>query len=199
MGLIDININQDNGESSVGIMKTLNWIIPFILGLISALLLDLVRKYFKKREIRHFTRTFLDKELKPSLPELIEEYIKVKSHINSLNKGHIAIKVFENISIDSLEIAGKSEYFSIYKDKFQTFSAIKAVLTFITSNLPHHLSANYYSTVDSHLKEKNAAGDIEHVKTCKFCIDKRELLSKNIDSRISEIKRLKDNIDLILK
>jgi len=198
LGLIDVNIYKDSGETSLDFAKALNWLIPFALGLFSALIIEYFKQRQKRKKIRAYLISLLKDQIDPDLPILKEEYQRVKDHINKTNNHYLTVKVFENLNADSFEVTDNAELFSIFKDQFSELCEIKSIVKFIIENLPHLQSDSYFKTVDLHLKEKGVVGNMEHVKTCAFCIQKREILSDNIDKRIKDIETLKGKIDKLL-
>jgi hypothetical protein len=198
VGFIDVNIYQDKVETAISLSKTLNWIIPFLLGLFSVLIIESLKRRHKNRKIKNFTIKILKDQIKPSLPLLKEEYNKVKNHISNVKNETFTVKVFEHLNIDIFEVVDNVDYYSIFKEDFVTFSESKAILAFLITHLPHVLSNAYFLAVDNHLKENGDVGNIEHVRTCAFCKQKRERLSDDIDLRIKEIETLESMIDKLI-
>ena len=196
--LIHKCFNGDSNEQSFELIKSLNWIIPFLLGILSALLLDFIRTYRKRRKLKSLTLNFLKNNVMPDIKELAEEYKKVKVIIQNIVSERTSIKAFEGLSIENLQAAETTEYYNIFGKNYFLFNEIKSTLKFLIENLPFPLIQDYYNIVNEHLKEKNKVGDLEHVKTCLFCKDERLSVEHSVDLRLEEIEKLKDKIGKLL-
>lgn len=200
MGLIDININKETQESTVDVMKIFGWIIPFLFGLLSTLIIDLCRLKAKRKKLKKFTITYLKNDLMPILDTLKESYERVDKYVEEYENEKVPIKAFENFNSSCLEIAEKTEYYTIFKDDFSTFINIKSTIVFLTQNLPSLIITNYLNELNQHLKEEDAMADINHIKACAYCQHKRDFALKTLKMRIKEVTEMKAEInDLISK
>ena len=177
----------------------LNWIIPFVLGLLSALLIDFFRKHLGKRKLKKFTLLHLKTHVLPEIKELRTEFGNVREYILRMDSKRIPVHVFETLNIKSLEAADLTVYYEIFGEDFNLFNEIKSIINFMIDNLPYELVDKYFKTVNSHLKEANKIGDMEHVKTCAFCVDCKNITIKTIDLRLAEIDKLESKINTLLE
>lgn len=199
MGLIEINTCHGSIQSVIWLTKTLNWIIPFIVGVVTALLLDQIRRKRRNRKLKNFTLFYLEDSILPSIPELRIEFQKINEQIQSIVSEKTIIKDFETLSIESLITGKNTEYFDIFGKDISIFNDIKSTLKFLITNLPFALIESYFQSINEHLKEKNKIGDINHIKTCHYCIDKRHFIELTVKQRFNELDGLEKKIMELLK
>lgn len=181
------------------IIKILGMIIPFFLGLISSFIIDKIRFWFKKRKIKNFILAYLGKSILEELPKLKIEYEKLRKSINDYSQERYKMSVFEGFNEKPLLGISYVDYYEILKGEFILFSEILSMMEFLRSNLPYHIMDDYYDYINNHLKEKGKVADIEHVKKCQTCIDKRNESLLELELRIEETNLLMDKINKLIK
>lgn len=199
MGLIDINFNKDTQETTVDSIKFLGWVIPFVLGLLSAVLLDTFRSKINQRKLKRFTLSHLKNDIIPQLGIIKDEYIKAYEYIEKYDTDRVPFKVFENFNGSSLEAAALTDYYLLFKNDFSKLNEVKSTITFLKQHLPATLIENYFTAVNTHLKENGAIGDMDHITKCPFCIDSRDYFLNTIDLRVKEINEVVEKINDLTK
>ena len=72
------------------------------------------------------------------------------------------------------------------------------MIEFLSSNLPHDMTNDYFNFINNHLKEKGKTGDWNHVKDCPTCKEKMAETTTNIEFRIEETELLIRKIEKLL-
>lgn len=199
MGLIDININKDTQESTIDSMKFLGWIIPFVLGLLSSVIIDTFRSKVNKGKLKRFTIAHLKNDMIPQLATIKDEYLKAYKYIDDYVAERRPFKVFENFNETSLEAAALTDYYSVFKNDFTKLNEVKTTIVFLKQRLPATLIENYFTVVNAHLKEKGASGDMDHIRSCAVCIDSKDYILQTINLRVKEIDEVVEKINDLTK
>jgi hypothetical protein len=176
------------------LINIINWTIPFLLGLLSSFIIDLIRNRIKRRRQKKFIKIYLTKTILPEIPELEKAYESIRERINNFSNNHLKIPVFESFNSNVLNGITPTDYYEVFKEDYTTLNEIITTLEFISENLPIEIDQNYYDYINSHLREKNKIGDTEHEKTCPACSSHRNLINGIIDLRIDELNKLKHKI-----
>ena len=137
---------------------------------------------------------YLKESILSELPELQKAYENVKSRINNYSDESLKISVFESFNTNVLNGITPVEYYEIFNKKYTILNEIITTIEFLSNNLPIKINSKYYDYINSHLREKEKIGDLEHEKTCPVCISHRKIINGVIDLRIGELNKLKSKI-----
>lgn len=173
--------------------------VAFILGICGALLIWILKSRIERSQVKKFTNHYLTKSVIQQCDDLKKDYQTVIDYITEYKKGHLTLMAFESFNTDNLTATVPQNYYLIYKENFEIYNDIKNMIGYISSDLPFHIKRQYFDLINSHLKEKNKIGDVEHSKTCRYCIDKREIAIKQAEMRMQEVERLKELINSLVK
>lgn len=181
------------------IIKTFSWIAPFVLGLLSSLFIDFLRFSIRKRKLKKFIIKYLEYDIKPTLPKLVESYKKIEVHIQSDATESIEYLCFVSFNNHVLNSLSSSDYYDIFKEKFILMNSITSVITFISNHLPGDIFEDYYSFINNHIRELNLTNHVSHINECLICKQRKEIIIGNIELRIKEIERLDNEITQLIK
>lgn len=188
-------IDKNNSEY----IDLLKFIIPFLLGLFSSLVIDEIRKGIRRKKNKKFIVFYFKEHFLPSLPNLIIDYDIVKDKIaNSSQRNNTKISAYEGFHTQVLNAIKPQEYYKSFKRKYIEIAEIISMIDFINEFLPANLYAEYWNIINNHLKEKGIVGDKEHVLNCPFCQQQRDVYYSIIENRKAEIKTLIENINKIV-
>ena len=174
-------------------------ILPFLIGLFSSVIIDKIRETINNRKIKSFINMYLEKTILPELPEIEKITIKIKNKIKNHSSDKIILPAFESFNSNVLMGINNVQYYKVFKEKYVLINEIISMIDFLSKNMSTKINDNYYDYINQHLREKNKIGDLEHVKSCFVCIDKKDDTIKILHSRIKEIKLLKEKIELLIK
>jgi hypothetical protein len=175
-------------------INLIGWILPFLLGLFSSFIIDSIRNRIKRKRNKTFIKMYLKETILSELPELQKAYENVKSRINNYSDENLKISVFESFNTNVLNGITPVEYYEIFNEKYTILNEIITTIEFLSNNLPIKINSKYYDYINSHLREKEKIGDLEHEKTCPVCISHRNIINGVIDLRIGELNKLKSKI-----
>jgi hypothetical protein len=182
------------------LIKLLEFSIPFILGLFASLLIDTLRNYIKNNKNRKFIKFYLENSILKNLPQLKSNYEFVKTKIETYDSHETTtILAHEDFNTKVLDSLSSPEYYSAFKERFILINEITSMITFLSQHLPSQINNDYMNYIDSHLKEENKVGDIDHVKNCGTCLQEREAVINILKNRIKEIEILTQKIKEVIK
>ena len=176
------------------IMDIVSWTIPFLLGLFSSFIIDKLRKNLENKRNKKFIKMYLKDSILIDLPELESTYKTIRDRINDDFDEPIVLPVFEGFNANVLNGIKPVDHFQIFKEKYTILNEIISIIEYLSSNLPIQLNKEYYNEINEHLKEKEKIGNIEHIKECDFCNDKKNKAVSILDLRIQETNELKKKI-----
>ncbi|QOD61279.1 hypothetical protein H9I45_02185 [Polaribacter haliotis] len=174
-------------------------ILPFIIGLFSSVIIDKIRESIGNRKVKSFILMYLEKTILPELPEIEKITLNVKNKIQNYSSEKIMLPAFESFNSNVLRGIDNVQYYKVFKKEYVLLNEIISMIDFLCKNMPTKINDNYYDYINQHLREKNKIGDLLHVKNCYVCVDKKEDTIRILDSRIKEIKILKEKIELLIK
>ncbi len=172
----------------------LNWVLPFLLGLFSSVLLDYLRNTIEENKNKKFIKFYLSNSIFKEIPELKKSYKKVRTRINDFSKGHLEIPVFEGFNANVLNGIEPSKYYGMFGKKYVVLNEIITAIEYLSENLPIQVDRRYFGYINDHLISKDKVGDLDHEKTCPNCISHRNLINEVIDLRIRELNKLHEKI-----
>ena len=172
----------------------LNWVLPFLLGLFSSVLIDFLRNTIANRKNKKFIKFYLSNTILKEIPELKNSYEKVRTRINNFSKAHLELPVFEGFNANVLNGIQPPKYYEMFGEKFVVLNEIMTTIAYISENLPIQVDRRYFEYINDHLVSKDKVGDLEHEKTCHACISHRNLINGVIDLRIKELNELQEKL-----
>ena len=141
----------------------------------------------------------MEKNILEELPKLKIQYEKLRNSINDYSQERFKISAFEGFNEKPLLGISYIDHYEVLKGKFVLFNEIISMIEFLRANLPYRIMDDYFDYLNAHLKEKGKVGDIEHVKECKACIEKRDESLAVLEFRIEETNLLMDKIKQLMK
>ena len=181
-------------------IKIAGWTIPFLLGLFASFFIDKVRSIMTNRKNRKFIRFYLKNSILKNLPKLKTDFTDIRNKIETYNRNSKStISAHEDFNTNVLKGITSIQYYAAFNDKFILLNEIISMIEFISQDLPSEVNNDFYSFLDSHLKEKNKIGDMEHVKTCEACREKKDSTLAILTSRINEVDILIGKIEKLIK
>ncbi len=181
------------------ITNVISWTVPFLLGLFSSLIIDKLRKKQENKRNKKFIKMYLKDSILDDLPELESSYEIIKNKINNHSDKPITLPIFEGFNTNVLKGIEPVEYFEIFKEKYIILNDIISIIDFLSNNLPLKLNRDYYKDINVHLKEIKKTGDLNHIKECDFCNDRKKYIVDVLDLRIFETKELKNKIQKLIE
>ena len=147
-----------------------------------------------------FLKFYLQDSILQNLPKLKSDYIDIRNKIETYDRnGKSTISAHEDFNTNVLRGITSVQYYEALHDKFVLLNEIISMIEFISHDLPCEINNDFYGFLDSHLKEKNKIGDMEHVITCEACKQKQNSSLAILTRRIIEVGILKDKIEKLIK
>lgn len=181
------------------IITLISWTVPFLLGLFSSFIIDKLRKNQENKRNKIFIKMYLKDSILDDLPKLESSYEIIKNKINDYSDGPIKIPIFEGFNTNVLNGIEPVDYFEIFKEKYIVLNEIISTIDFLSNNLPIKINRDYYKDINKHLKEIEKTGDLNHIKECDYCNDRKKYIVDILDLRISETRELKNKIQELIK
>lgn len=181
------------------LFETLKLVLPFLLGLFSSTITDKIRETINNRKIKRFISMYLKNTILPELPELEEITLRIKNKITNYTEEKFMLPAFESFNCNVLNGIDSVQYYKIFKEKYILLNEIISMIDFLSNHLPSEINQNFYHYINEHLREKKKIGDLEHAKDCPVCIDKQKETLMILESRLNEIRLLKNKIDTLLR
>lgn len=184
--------------NSLELSHIIGFVVPFILGLFASFIVDVVRRKISNHRKKKFIIHYLKDTVLPTSSDLEETYRKLEDVIGNNTSSPERISVFETFNSKVLNSLQGAEYFDIFQEDYKNLNEIISMVEFLESNLPNAITTSYYSDINQHLKEKNKAGDIEHIAGCAFCRQRKKNVLKVLEFRVEECQRLQEKIHVFV-
>ncbi|WP_220762441.1 hypothetical protein [Flavobacterium sp. UMI-01] len=188
-----------SAQGSSIIIDVFSFMVPFFLGLFSSMITDNIKESKKKKRNKVFIKSYLRNTILAELPKIELAFQDIKFSIENYSDEYFKLPVFEGFNSNVLKGIEPVEYFDTFKKKYTILNEIISTIDFLSSNLPMKINDDYYDKINDHLKEQNKIGDLEHEKSCNFCIDVKNRTLAIIEIRLNEIQELNKKIEAILK
>ncbi len=186
-----INVTKDN------YLKMLSYLIPFILGMFSSLIVSSISNRKSKKDNKKFIINYLS-QFENLYPELINEYLFIKNNVLNNNLELIEIKLFEGFNTNILESLSFQDYFKIFKNKAANIYSIFNLVRSMEEYLPYKIYDEYMSTITLEIKDIEITDIDKYLSESNECALAKEKILKIITIKLSEIEELKNKINDVI-
>ncbi len=184
------------------IEKALDWFVPFLLGLVTFIIIDYKNRILKRKKDREFVICYLQNSTLKTLPKLIDAYKYIIANIEAFGLDKTSIDAFEEFNSNSLKAIPYSDYYHIFKQKqkrkFVLLVEVISIIDYLSQHLPAELKNEYFSRINNHLEKTKKQGNVTHVLECAFCINEKRITIELIKKHIRSVEILEEKINDII-